>query len=335
MFDPQTVEKWWADAKPKFPEMCCNLLDSDSATRIKLEFTEKGVELTLPTTFLYQYFRESYLGEIRRALHKVADQAVEVSLFCIEAHDSVSSPLKGTGGATTTPSQRGRERFPQGPQEIYHKRVLLSQYGHDRYIVGESNHIPYALVTAFANGQMDCKLLALHGRAGSGKTHLLQIAANICLEQYPDADTKYVEADHLVWDYTHVGRKLQSFDAFMEKYSKTDWFFVDELNRLAGRGGGKTELAFCRILKNLIGRGARVMTTSVDPARNLLFHDELRSRFELFVDVYVKPFDPKLQVQVLMKKAERAGFKLSEEFAEMLARLINPDARALERAIHN
>jgi chromosomal replication initiator protein len=172
-------------------------------------------------------------------------------------HDKVSPPRFSELWRQADPMGR-RARLEALVTELVSPRALSSQprvrddgtFSFSNFVKGESNRVAYDVVRAMScDAASPYRLAYLHGRFGTGKTHLLQAAA---LQE----GALYFSADRFRSDYVGALRTREGL-AFKERLRGANLLLVDDIHMLSNAKKTQGEL-YHAIVEVLTG-GARVL----------------------------------------------------------------------------
>lgn len=130
---------------------------------------------------------------------------------------------------------------------------LNPHYTFKNFIVGKFNELPYAVAEAIVNEPVvKYNPFFIYGRAGQGKTHLLQAIGNKIKKLHKDKKVLYVTSEVLISDLINVIRQKIAPDKFQKKYLKYDVIIIDDLQFIAGKKATEEEVVyfFDLLLKN-------------------------------------------------------------------------------------
>jgi chromosomal replication initiator protein len=196
--------------------------------------------------------------------------------------------------------------------------------------VGPSNRLAHAASLAVAEKPaLAYNPLFLYGGVGLGKTHLLHGIGNLCLQQ--GLQVLYVSSEEFTNDLINAIR-THTTQAFREKYRRIDVLLIDDIQFIAGKEATQEE--FFHTFNTLHGQNKQIVISSDRPPKAMVTLEErLRSRFEWGLTADIQPPDLETRLAILRAKSERAGYNISNDILELVARRVQSNIRQLEGAL--
>jgi chromosomal replication initiator protein len=206
------------------------------------------------------------------------------------------------------------------------------EYTFDRFVVGSSNRFAYNASRAVSDkpGQ-SYNPLFLYGESGLGKTHLLYAIYHAIRHNHPEYEIIYVKGDEFTNELNEAIR-LNSTDAFRQKYRDKDLLLVDDIQFIAGKDATQEE--FFNTFNNLHEAGRQIVLTSDRPPSEMnRLEDRLRTRFEWGLMVDIQPPDYETRCAIIKDKALLLGLNMPPDIIEYLAHNITSNVRQLEGSL--
>lgn len=207
---------------------------------------------------------------------------------------------------------------------------LNSRYTFDNFVVGPSNRLAHAASLAVAEKPaLAYNPLFLYGGVGLGKTHLLHGIGNLCLQH--GLQVLYVSSEEFTNDLINAIR-THTTQAFREKYRRIDVLLIDDIQFIAGKEATQEE--FFHTFNTLHGQNKQLVISSDRPPKAMVTLEErLRSRFEWGLTADIQPPDFETRLAILRAKSERAGYNITNDLLELVARRVQSNIRQLEGAL--
>jgi chromosomal replication initiator protein len=227
------------------------------------------------------------------------------------------------------------------PQELVDEDLLVaaiqpetanlnSRYTFENFVVGPSNRLAHAASLAVAEKPAQAyNPLFLYGGVGLGKTHLLHGIGNLCLQG--GLQVLYVSSEEFTNDLINAIR-THTTQAFREKYRRIDVLLIDDIQFIAGKEATQEE--FFHTFNTLHGQNKQLVISSDRPPKAMVTLEErLRSRFEWGLTADIQPPDLETRLAILRAKSNRAGYDISNDILELVARRVQSNIRQLEGAL--
>jgi chromosomal replication initiator protein len=276
-----------------------------------LAFEGNQLVLTHPESFKANIIRTRYLELLKNALRE---------LFAADIDVLVLDPTEAEKFQSAAPTEN--------------RNILMGseEYTFDRFVVGSSNRFAYNASRAVSDkpGQ-SYNPLFLYGESGLGKTHLLYAIYHAIRHNHPEYEIIYVKGDEFTNELNEAIR-LNSTDAFRQKYRDKDLLLVDDIQFIAGKDATQEE--FFNTFNNLHEAGRQIVLTSDRPPSEMnRLEDRLRTRFEWGLMVDIQPPDYETRCAIIKDKALLLGLNMPPDIIEYLAHNITSNVRQLEGSL--
>ncbi|MDR1788835.1 MAG: chromosomal replication initiator protein DnaA [Opitutaceae bacterium] len=200
------------------------------------------------------------------------------------------------------------------------------------YIVGSNNRLAHAaaLAVAQAPGQAYNPLF-IYGNTGLGKTHLMHAIGHAVCQTAPERRVACVTAEKFTNDYVQAIRE-NTFAKFRQHYRKMDVLILDDIQFLGGKEGVQEE--FFHTFNDLHTHGKQIVLSSDRRAADIQRLEErlvTRLQWGLVTDIQTPDYETRLAI--LNAKAKTLRYELPGDIAELMARHITQNIRALEGAL--
>jgi chromosomal replication initiator protein len=261
--------------------------------------TTTSLRLAANLDDLQAWIRAGHVGAIEATLANLTDGALSLALIPVADVASVASdPMFGFATFVASPANSlARERAR-----------MLSEASGDA-----------------------ARSVALHGAAGSGKTHLLRAIAEERRGRDAARTVLYCSAEQLSLDLVSA---ISSGDiaSFRARLMSSSAILIDDLHALAGREATQEELL--RSFDGLEERGIPVAVTLARPAeRSPGLIEPLRLRLADFESIEVKPPEWETRVAIVLGRIRRWGVEPKPAVAALLATRLRGDLERLDAVL--
>lgn len=206
---------------------------------------------------------------------------------------------------------------------------LRPLYSFDQLVVGPHNHVANAACHEVANKPGEVyNPLFIYGPSGVGKTHLMHATAHEILKKNPDFRVRYISAERFVSEIL-MAISEDKVLVMRKEYGDLDLLIIDDVQYLSESKMSQDELF--HIFNNLQESGSQVILAADRPPNQLTaLNKSIRSRLEwgLSTDVTI-PAEP-TRLEILRRKQDAQGLKLSDEMLMYVARNLQSNVRELE-----
>jgi len=327
------------------------------ASSAQFRRTATGVVVVVPNSFLQEWLRNTFRGQIedaaREALGAEASVAFEIDPSIaprrtdkkVDKHDSGTVVVERLGVGV------GESRLSDGPTGIAAATAdLLAARAEpavvapprrptvprrllrfEEFVIGTGNRLAYASALGCAERLGSISPLVIHGPTGVGKTHLLEAVVDLARRSHPELQTALISAEQFTTSFLESlhGAGLPSF---RRKFRGLHLLAVDDLQFLAGKKATLGELV--HTLDTLQREGKQVVfTADRSPAELNFLGPELRNRLAGGLVVGVEPPDMQARLGIAARMAARLGLALPPEVGEFVASRFTAHARELSGAL--
>jgi chromosomal replication initiator protein len=172
------------------------------------------------------------------------------------------------------------------------------------------------------------KILAIYGKTGVGKTHLLQAIGHFANQENTAKNIYYINAINFVSAYVNWTKDKKDLTEFYRQFDETDLFLIDDVHLFRGEGSQK---AFFYILTLLYDKNKQIVITSdctPDDIPDML--DSLKKRLNNSVAVEIEPPSKKNRIEIIEKKLSDGKIQLTEDVLAYVADIPTTNIRELE-----
>ncbi len=207
------------------------------------------------------------------------------------------------------------------------KSLLNPSHTFDNFMVGGSNQFAYSAVKSVSDKAGEIyNPLFIYGGVGLGKTHLMQAAGNVFLNQ--GKSVIYTTVEQFLNDFIRHVRN-QTMDRFQEKYRKCDVLLIDDIQFLSNKDTIQEE--FFHTFEALRNTGKQIiLTADKHPKKIGGLEKRLQSRFEWGLVADIQPPELETKIAIIEKKSEINKVKLSKEIINYIATVIESNVREIE-----
>ena len=336
------------------------------ASSAQFRISPERVVVAVPNSFLQDWLRNNFRGQIEEAAHEAVGPSVSV-VFEIDAHASAQaaarrtqreaapSVTRATSTSTAAPEAQGAAKaqftsiaqaFLGGegtaagktaaeaaPTHAAPRKPTMPRRLHrfDEFVVGSSNRLAYASALGCTERLGGISPLVLHGPTGVGKTHLLEAIVDTARRAHPEIETALISAEQFTTAFIEAlnGTGLPSF---RRKFRGLHLLAVDDIQFLAGKKATLVELV--HTLDALQRDGKQIIfTADRSPAELAFLGPELRNRLLGGLVVGLEPPDMQTRVGITGRMAARLGLELPHDVREFVAARFTNHARELSGAL--
>ena len=297
--------------------------------------------VSVSNTWGRDWLKNRYSGLLSAALSQVSGHAMSVQFVVRQAPADAAGPTPTAVEDTALPAEAADgpvvvapvTEAPMARHDPESPSDLSPRYTFDRFVAGDSNRLAYQCALAVAETPVfKYNPLFMYGGSGLGKTHLLQAVGNYIVTYYPHLKVRYVDAQHMVDDFTDAIRS-KSMDSFRRRYRENDVLLVDDVQALISKK--ETQEEFFRTFKVLSGGNKQIVLTSDRPPYELeTLHERLISRFNHGMIADINPPELETRVAILKKKVEaEGGTVVPNDVLTLIAERASANVRELEGAL--
>jgi len=198
--------------------------------------------------------------------------------------------------------------------------------------VGACNQFAHAAAQAVAvKPYSTYNPLFIYGGVGTGKTHLMHAIGHSLSRTIPSARIVYSSPERFMNQMINCIKQDQ-MQWFHNYYRTADVLLVDDIQTIAGKEGTQEE--FFYTFSELFDHQKQIVITSDRHPTNISgLVERLRSRFLWGLLVDLQPPDLETKLDIVTKKAEIEGVRLSEDVRIFLASQTTLNVRELEGAV--
>jgi chromosomal replication initiator protein len=283
---------------------------------------QNALRLLAPNRYVYNYVKRNLANDIRRTA-AIIDPEIELITFEVGTYEPADDgqnnlTLNDSLDAKATPDQR---------------RSLNPVFTFETHVEGKSNQLSRAAAMQVGNNpNSGFNPLFIYGGVGLGKTHLMQAAGHLILDNSPASRVIYIRSEVFVADMV-AALKNNRMDKFKSHYRSLDALLIDDIQFFAGKN--QTQEEFFHTFNQLLeGQKQIIITSDRIPQALQGVEERLLSRFSSGLTVQIEAPELETRVAILEAKAGTLKLELSEDVAFFIANVIHSNVRELEGALH-
>ena len=290
-----------------------------------------SLRLLAPNVFVVQWVKDNFSKRIEEIAADCADGepptlTIEVGTRAMAAESTTPTP-----GIPARPAQEPTMGPVSGEPLPRVGGRLNRSFTFDNFIEGKSNQLARAATYQVGlNPGGAYNPLLIYGGVGLGKTHLMQSAGNLILEQNPDARVAYVHSERFVGDMVTALRH-NTISEFKRAYRTLNALLIDDIQFFSGKDRSQEE--FFHTFNALLEGQQQIILTCDRYPKEITLEERLKTRFQWGLTVSIEPPEIETSVAILLKKAAVDGVELPDEVAFFIAKRIRSNVRELEGAL--
>ena len=283
---------------------------------------QNKLRLLAPNRYVYNYVMRNLAQDIRKtvAIIEPEIELIEVEVGTYEPADDVEA----------TPTLNTH----LNPQAIANQRQSLNpNFTFETHVEGKSNQLSRAAAMQVGNNPSGgFNPLFIYGGVGLGKTHLMQAAGHLILDNNPTARVVYIRSEVFVADMVEA-LKTNKMNQFKSHYRSLDALLIDDIQFFAGKN--QTQEEFFHTFNQLLeGQKQIIITSDRIPQALAGVEERLLSRFGSGLTVQIESPELETRVAILEAKATNLNLDLSPDVAFFIANVVHSNVRELEGALH-
>ena len=283
---------------------------------------QNKLRLLAPNRYVFNYVNRNLAQDIRKTVAIIDPEIelIEVEVGTYEPADDIeATPILNTHlNSEATANQR---------------QSLSPNFTFDTHVEGKSNQLSRAAAMQVGNNPSGAfNPLFIYGGVGLGKTHLMQAAGHLILDNNPTARVVYIRSEVFVADMVEA-LKTNKMNQFKSHYRSLDALLIDDIQFFAGKN--QTQEEFFHTFNQLLeGQKQIIITSDRIPQALAGVEERLLSRFGSGLTVQIESPELETRVAILEAKATKLELDLSAEVAFFIANVVHSNVRELEGALH-
>ena len=300
--NPQTFETWFEPTKGA-------------------EIANGSLVLEVPNSFFKDWLLEHHFELIKITLRDIVGDnlALDFRYSAREPRQPAATPR-----ATARPSDK--------KQETQTSFGLNPAYTFDDFVVGPSNKMAHAAALAVSESPAKAyNPLFIYGKAGMGKTHLMNAIGHYVAAKNPSMKVVYITSEQFT---NQLIQSIQnrSTDKFRARYRNVDILLIDDVHFIAGKESTQEE--FFHTFNTLHDAHKQIVLSSDKPPKEIDgLEERLVSRFEWGLIVSIAQPDFETRVAILRQKLKRESISVPDDVIFYIGEKIKSNIRELEGAL--
>ena len=194
-------------------------------------------------------------------------------------------------------------------------------YTFENYIVGESNHDAYELISSAVQLPAIRNFpIYIYGKSGLGKSHLLQAAAGYAIGKNSKTRVTYTTMEVFCADVISM-LKHHTVATFKLDYDFVDLLIIDDVQFLEDKP--TFQEMFLKTFAYMEGRNKRIILACNKSAADLSIENEvLAEKLESCLAAEIVKPDYDMRVEILMSKALSHNLDIEDEEIKKVLRMI-------------
>ena len=288
--------------------------------------------LGVPTDLHRYWISENLLDRICSEISAIYQNPFEIELIVTGKKMVLESaePLSLEDALNIQDNQLNTQKTSPSIK-VERRDVLNLDYTFSTFVVGRNNEFAHAASYNIAQnpGSEGYNPLFICGPTGMGKTHLLNAVGNQIRQNNPYIRLCYVSAERFLNECI-AGIRRNEMEKFRFRYrEQCDILLIDDI-QILGRGEAVQD-EFFHTLNDFFEKNRQVVVASDRMPKDIKgLEDRIRTRLEWGLIADIQMPDIETRVAILKYKAERKGFRISDEVVHYIARISKRSIRELE-----
>ncbi len=278
--------------------------------------SDSSVALGVPDSYYGKWLYEHYQNLVESSFQEVLGKKIVVSYLVVDKEVI----------AEKSPSQI--QNLPVASRAD----GMNPNYTFDSFVIGPGNRFAHAAATAVSEAPAKSyNPLFVYGRAGLGKTHLLQSIANEVKKKNPRFNVLYISSEKFV-NQLITSIQTKKTAEFRARYRSCDLILIDDIHFIADKEATQEE--FFHTFNTLYDAHKQIVVSSDRPPKEIPgLEERLVSRFAWGLVTDIQPPDFETRVAILKKKIEKETVAVPDDVAYFIASKIKSNIRELEGAL--
>ena len=330
--DTQNVDNLWNEVKNSL-EQIINPIHYKTyipGTYIKkINEEDLLIEITSPTEFQRNFIEERMYGHIKESLSNLIGPKYRL-MFSVTQKETKQMTIEDVG-----PLYEQKIASETSITQTKKDAGLNPQYTFDRFVVGNSNRLAYAVATGIAEnpGKIYNPFFVYSG-VGLGKTHLVQAIGHKIIEKHPTYKVLYKTGEQFLNEVVDALRKSKipadsKRNALKKNYRNVDVLIIDDIHSIAGKEATQEE--FFHTFNALYMSQKQIILTSDRPPKEIkTLEERLSSRFSSGMIADIQKPDTETKLAILRERNEELRLNIRDDVLAYIAEAVESNIRELE-----
>ncbi len=316
-----TTDVFWAQCLEQLEQAVSSETVNNWILPLQPIISNNKLRLLAPNRYVYNYIKRNLADDIRKV---ALDLNPQITMLELDV---------GTYEPDPSESELQEQKTVAMPASMDSRTSLNPLFTFDTHVEGKSNQLSRAAAMQVGtNPSSGFNPLFVYGGVGLGKTHLMQAAGHLILDNQPDAKVFYIRSEVFVAEMV-AALKTNKMDKFKKQYRSLDALLIDDIQFFAGKT--QTQEEFFHTFNELLeGHKQIIITSDRIPQAISGVEERLISRFGSGLTVQIEAPELETRVAILETKAQKLQLDLGDDVAFFIANVIHSNVRELEGALH-
>lgn len=278
------------------------------------EYNEDELILNAPSETIKNHVEKKYKKFLEDAMERVGGSKCKVQIFI----DSEDTPISGFIN----------QKYEEDVQNFN------PDFTFEKFVVSDSNRMANFACRQVEDSPGILNPLYIHGKVGTGKTHLLHSLGESLKRKNPDYQIKYTTISDFLAEFVYMVQNRQAMDKFKQKYQSYNVLLIDDIQYL-NSSAEKTQEEFFSIFNYLYDRKKQIVIAGDRPCSELPLSDKLKSRINTGTQVEIKTPEEELKISIITQKSKQLDLQITPASIDFIAKNSPNDIRAVLGALND
>ncbi|TXI33024.1 MAG: chromosomal replication initiator protein DnaA [Niabella sp.] len=330
--DIKNVDNLWAEVKSNLEQIISPIHFKTyiPGTYIKkINEEDLLIEITSPSEFQRNFIEERMYGHIKESITNLIGPKYRL-MFSVTQKEVKQMAMDDVG-----PLFEQKVAIETNISQVKKDAGLNPQYTFERFVVGNSNRLAYAVATGIAEnpGKIYNPFFVYSG-VGLGKTHLVQAIGHKIIEKHPNYKVLYKTGEQFLNEVVDALRKSKTpgdpkRNALKKNYRNVDVLIIDDIHSIAGKEATQEE--FFHTFNALYMSQKQIILTSDRPPKEIrTLEERLSSRFSSGMIADIQKPDTETKIAILRERNEELRLNIRDDVLAYIAEAVESNIRELE-----